>query len=394
MISTLIAFTPSERKISIIGALIIGLRLLGLFMILPIFSVYALGLMYATPQNIGITLGIYGLSAMIMQPVFGYLSDKHGRIKMIIIGLILFITGSLISAFAGSIYTMMLGRFLQGGGAISGVLLALVTDHTRPIVRSKSMAMISILITLCFIASIVLGPIIALHLGLEGLFALTAFLGLLALNLTVILPRNTPAEHEHLGIHLNKIKLVLANKTILLLYTSIFLLNVLLIASFVLLPTILLQNLHLSPNQTWWLYLISLLIAFIVMLILITLTEKFKAHKKTLLLSILLIIFAEAIFFSNFINIMYVLISLILFFTGFITLEALLPSWISRIADPGLEGTALGFFASAEFFGAFIGGLLGAYFSNAINNDLFLYLLGISVFWFLAVSTDLKKHPQ
>lgn len=394
MIRAFIAFNSLERKTSIAGSLIIGLRLLGLFLVLPIFSIYALGLMYATPQNVGITLGLYGLAAMIMQPVFGYLSDKHGRIKMIIIGLIFFITGSLISAFAGNIYTMMLGRFLQGAGAISGVTLALIADHTRPEVRSEAMALVSTVIVICFMLSIVLGPVLAFHIALSGLFVLTAFLGLLAINLVIFFPKHSLNEREHLNIHINKIKRVLANKTVLFLYLSIFMLNALLIATFVILPNIFLRVLNLSPNQSWWLYLMSLIIAFIAMLVVIRITEKFKAFKRAVLLGVFLIMMSELLFFAKFINMTDIIIPLALFFTGFIILETLLPSWLTRIIDPELKGAALGFYASAEFFGAFIGGLAGAFLTNTNSNDTFLYLLAASVLWFLALSTDLRQHPQ
>jgi MFS family permease len=388
------SFTVSERKITGIAAFIIALRLLGLFMVLPVFSIYALGLMYANPVNVGITLGMYGLAAMVMQLVFGYLSDRYGRIKMIITGLILFIAGSLIGAFAVNIYTMMLARFLQGSGALGSVILALISDHTRPLVRSQALAAVSVVLALGFMMALILGPILALHFGLAGLFSLTAFLGLIALNLTIFLPRNTPTEHEHLNIHLNKIKPILANKTILLLNISIFLLNALLIATFVVLPSLLLRNLYLSPHQTWWLYLVSLAIAFVLMLILLRLTEKFTAFKTTIIFMILTLMLSELIFFIHFDHLTYVLIALTLFFTGYLTLEALLPSWLSRIVEPGLKGTALGLFSSSQFFGAFVGGLVGAYFSTDLHTDMFLYLLAICVFWFLAVSADLRQRPK
>lgn len=394
MLPTTLPFNKDERKTTAAAAFIIALRLFGLFMILPIFSIYALGLMYATPFNIGITLGIYGLAAMIMQPVFGYLSDKHGRLKMIIVGLVLFISGSLVAAFAGNIYTMMLGRFLQGSGALSGMLLALISDHTRAEVRSKAMAIISITIACGFLVALVLGPILAMDFGLEGLFALTAFLGLIALNLAVILPRNTPAEREHLGIHIDKIKLVLKNKTILLLNVSVFLLNTLLIANFVILPSLLLKKLYLSPHQTWWLYLVSMGIALILMFVFLMITERFFLFKKMVILTILLMMFGELAFFTHFDSVSHVIIGLTLFFTGFLTLETLLPSWLSRIVTQDLKGTALGIFASAQFCGAFAGGLFGAYFGNAGGRDLFLYLLSVCVIWFIAVTLDLKQRPK
>jgi MFS family permease len=386
-------FSALELKIISISSFIIALRLFGLFLVLPIFSVYALGLMYATPENVGITLGIYGLAAMIMQPVFGYLSDRHGRIKMIIVALTLFIVGSLIAAFANTIYSMGLGRLLQGAGAITSVLMALTTDHTRAEVRTKAMAIIGVMIAVTFILAIVIGPYLETRIGLNGTFGVTAVLGLIAINLTIFLPHHTPGEREHISVHFNNIKLILKNKTIGLINLSIFCLHGILIASFVALPTLLNQTLKLSTQQSWWLYLLSLGLAFVFMLLLITLAEIFKAVKKITVLSILLIMAAEAIFLTNFVNAFWVLLAFTLFFTGFISLEALLPSWLTRIVDHKLKGTALGLYISSQFFGAFVGGLFGGYFANIGDSQLFLYLLVVATLWFL-MSGGLKQLPQ
>ena len=378
-------FSPEETKISLVSAFIIALRLFGLFMLLPVFSIYALQLQDATPMNIGITLGLYGLAAMLMQPVFGYISDQHGRLKMIALGLILFISGSLVATFATEIYTMMLGRLLQGMGAIGSVLMALVADHTRPTTRSKAMALIGTFITLGFIIAMVLSPILTQHFGLSGLFALSSLLGCIALALVLLLPQSNIKTRKlaKSTVPSAYFKKLLQNTNTRLINLSVLLLHGVLIANFVVLPNLIRQNLQVSLSASWWVYLLALLPAFILMFCLIIIAEKFQRIKSIVVLCILTISLAELLFFTELTHLAYLITALILFFTAFITLEALLPSWLTRIVSPNVKGTALGIYASCQFLGAFLGGCLGGYLASPLPKQVFLYLTALTALWFI-----------
>lgn len=384
------ALSKNEFKISSISAFILALRLFGLFMILPIFSIYALEIPGANMQKIGITLGFYGLSAMIVQPIFGYFSDRLGRIKIIALGLMIFIAGSLVAALAHNMHDLMIGRLLQGAGSIGSVAFAVITDHTRTEVRSKAMAMTGVILTLAFILAIISGPAFAHAIQLPGLFILTAFLGFLGLMFTGFLPR-TKTQAEKIGMKLNQLKKIMLDKNIMILNLSTFILHAILIASFVILPTVLMKTFNISLSQSWWMYLSSLLISFILMLIIINLADQKKLYKNCIIISALLIVFAEALFLMELKSLGAITLGLTLFFTGFISLEALLPAWISRVANAKLRGTALGFYLSCQFLGVFVGGCFGGYFASTDTQQFFLYLLSIAVLWFIAISGLSKK---
>ena len=384
----------AEAKVSLTSAFIVALRLFGLFMILPVFSIYALQLSGANPMNIGLTLGLYGLAAMLFQPIFGYLSDHHGRLQLIAFGLVLFVVGSLTSTFATSIYTMMGGRLLQGAGAIGSVMMALVADHTRPNVRSKAMALIGMFITFGFILAMIVSPILTHHLGLKGLFAVSSVLGLLALACVIFLPR-TSRHQPKIGssaIHVQPVRKLMLDPNTRILNVSVLFLHGFLIANFTVLPNLLTQNLHISLSASWWLYLLTLIPAFILMLVCIIIAEKYQLLKHMVIFCILLLTIAEIIFYTQLHYFPYAVAALVLFFTAFITLEALLPSWLTRLVAKEARGTALGIYATCQFLGAFLGGCLGGYVARSLPQEVFLYLTALGALWFI-YATQSKPKP-
>ncbi len=383
------SFSKQERRITTLSALIFALRLFGLFMILPVFTLYAKPLANATPENINFTLGLYGLAAFIFQPLFGALSDRFGRKPMVAIGLSIFVIGCLIATLAHNIYLMMLGRLLQGGGSIGSVLMALVADYTRESLRTRAMALIGITLTLSFVASIVLSPILVSIIQLNGLFAITTFLGVIGLILTVFLPSEPPTGTDHIPISA-ALNLFLKNQDILILNISVLLLHAILIAIFTTLPILLGKELDLTVNGLWTTYLPTLLIAFVGMIVLIMIAERYQKMKQITTLSIALIVISSICFwFGNSYLLFFIGISV--FFTGFITLEALLPSWLTRVVPQSRKGVGMGAYSMMQFLGAFLGGCLGA--TVVDSNNIFLYCIATSGLWFI-LAMKLKRLPK
>lgn len=385
----------TERRSALMLASIMSLRMLGLFMVLPVFSLYAHQLRGATPALIGFSMGIYGLTQAIFQIPFGACSDKVGRNQMITLGLIIFGLGSILAACTHTMWGMIIARALQGAGAVGSTIIALMADLTRENQRTKAMAIIGMTIGMSFSIAMLLGPILNPWLNVNGIFWLAALFSLLAifiLHRWVPTPAKTiwhadaePDRHSFLTL----LKLPELNR----LNISIFLLHAIFTASFVVLPISLQTHAGLTENHQWHVYLPVLLLAFICSIPCIILAEKKQRLKHFFLAAIFMLGFAELLFwlFAN--SIFFSAISLFLFFTGFSILEAFLPSLVSKTAPAARKGTALGIYSCCQFLGIFAGGSLAGWLYGQFGLlNVFLFCTTLTILW--ATLAFRMKNPQ
>lgn len=383
--------TSVERRSALSLSLIMALRMLGLFMILPVFSLYAIQLQHATPFLIGLAMGIYGLTQALFQIPFGFLSDRVGRRKIITLGLILFILGSLLSAIANNIEIMIIGRALQGVGAVGSTIMAMMADLTRIKQRTKAMAIAGMTIGTSFALAMMLGPILAPWINLFWLAALCGVLGIVILFTAVPVPMketwhaDTEPEFDQFGKIATQVELLRLN-------IGIFILHAILTASFVVLP-ISLQKAGLPGNQQWFLYLPTLFLGFLLSVPFIFAAEKRHQLKSFFLGAISVLAISELLlwFFVN--NLLLFGVSLLLFFSAFSLLEAFLPSLVSRMAPPNHKGTALGIYSCSQFLGIFVGGLVGGWFFGRFGLTQVFLICFIFISLWLAIAFGMKK-PQ
>jgi len=387
--------TPFERRASIGLASIYGLRMLGLFIILPIFALYAEHLPGGESHFlIGVALGAYGLTQAILQIPAGWLSDRYGRKPVIIVGLLLFALGSFIAAWADSIHGIIFGRVIQGAGAINAAVMALTADLTREEHRTKAMAMIGMTIGVTFSLSMVLSPILYKAIGMSGIFEL---IGVLAfVSIAVVLwfipqPRIT-RFHTDTEANTGKLKEVLANRDLLRMDFGVFTLHAILMSVFMQVPFIL-RDLGLDAQHQWQVYLPVMLIAFVLMVPPIVIAEKKAKLKPVFMLAIALAALAQfAILFLQG-SIWGVALALLVFFTAFNVLEATQPSIVSKIAPLAAKGTAMGVFSSVQFFGAFFGSAMGGLVMQFFGHDaVLLFAVGMLLLW-LVVAAGMRA-PQ
>ncbi len=341
-------------------AALFSFRMLGLFLLIPIFTVYAQALNGATPLLIGVALGAYGLSQGLLQMPFGFLSDKYGRKPIIAIGLLLFAAGSLLGALSHSIYVMIIARTLQGTGAIGSVLIALLADLTLEKDRTKGMAVIGLSIGLSFSLSMVMSPIIAHHFGLAGVFYLTTLLALLGLGLLywIIPTPNIESFHEDSEPNRAFFKIVLRNFNLLRLDAGIFCQHFILTSTFFVMPLILKQ--HVAQNnvqQSWHFYFFIMILAFLAMIPFILLGEKKNKMKELFVGAVFLTTITQGLLAVTYNQWQLLCVLVFLYFTVFNILEALLPSLISKQAPAHCKGTAMGIYSTAQFLGIFAGGV-------------------------------------
>jgi MFS family permease len=354
--------TPLELRASAALASIFGLRLLGMFVILPVFAIYAEDL--PGGQNltlVGIAIGAYGLTQAILQIPFGWWSDRYGRKPVIYAGLAIFALGSFIAAAAPSIEIVILGRVLQGAGAISAAVMALAADLTREHQRTKAMAMIGSTIGLAFAVSLVASPWLEMSIGVPGIFALT---GVFALGAMLIVWRVVPdvpdVRHVARAGLLRDFGRVLSECELARLNYGIFVLHTVLMALFIAVPFEL-RDAGLPLSEHWQVYLVVMLGSFVLMLPAV-LGQRRSAHTKLFFAgSVALVLAAHLALPWVTGTVAGLALFLLLFFTPFNILEALLPSLTSRLAPAGSRGSAVGVYSSVQFLGTFVGAAGGGY---------------------------------
>lgn len=377
-------FTQTERRAVFSLSLIMGLRMIGLFMVLPIFALYAKHLPHATPLLIGLALGVYGLTQAIFQIPFGALSDKLGRKPIICAGLIIFGIGSMIAAFSDNIYLLILGRAIQGAGAVGSTILAMIADLTREEQRTKSMALTGMTIGLSFSLAMFIGPFLSRWFDIHDLFFLASVFGVVGVYILLLLTP-TPVQsrwHRDTEPELSAFKGLLLNNDLQKLYGGIFFLHAIFTASFIAIPITLQQTVGLASNQQWHYFLPALLFAFVVSLSAIGFAESKQKAKPFFLGGISTIAVAELCLWATPLNHTLALIGLCLFFAGFTLLEAFLPSLVSRTAPATRKGSAMGIYSCAQFSGIFTGGLLGGWlFGHFHFTGVFLLCLALCLTW-------------
>lgn len=353
---------PFERRVVIALASLYAFRMLGLFMLLPVLALYGQDYRHADPVLLGLAMGAYGFSQAVLQIPFGLLSDRVGRKPVIVTGLLIFALGSLVAAMADSVYELIAGRFLQGCGAISAAVMALLTDLTSEENRTKAMAALGASIGVSFSIALIMGPALAAWGGMSAIFWLTAVLALAGIYIICrVVPQVRSSPRREAGAVPALLVATLRHKELLRLNLGIFVLHFVLMASFLVLPLILEQELRIPRDDLWKVYFPILTAAFIAMLPLIILAEKKRQMKPVFLLAVLMLAAMELSLIFTPPHLLLTLLGIFLFFMAFNFLEASLPSLVSKIAPVGAKGTATGIYSSCQFLGAFGGGALGGW---------------------------------
>lgn len=366
-------------------------------MVLPVLALYQDNYADMTPFLLGLTLGVYGLTQAILQIPLGLLSDRIGRAPVIIGGLLVFVLGSVVAAMADTIQGLILGRALQGMGAIASTLMAMVTDLTSEENRTKAMASIGASIGLSFILAMIAGPVIASAMGLSGVFWVTAVLGCIGILVFVLMvPRvfSTQKNRETLA-DLNQIGVLLKQPTLLRLNLGVFALHLALMAAFVVIPTMLSSQLSISGDDLWWVYLTLLGGGFVAMLPVMILGEKYQRQKPAFVSAIACMTLAMFMLGREQ-GAMLTMLMLLLFFAAFNFLEATLPSWLSKACPAGSRGTAMGIYSTSQFMGAFVGGTMGGWSLHQFGGSavFLLVALVLVIWWFLSLSLKSPRPLQ
>jgi len=383
-------FTPEERKATLGLAGVFSLRMLGLFLVLPVLSIYASDFPGATSFMVGLAIGAYGLTQAFFQIPYGLWSDKYGRIPILVFSTIIFFLGSGLAAYASfehNIYWLIAGRFLQGMGAVSSVVIALIADLTREEIRTRAMATIGASIGMAFAFGMVLGPFIASHFGLGGVFVFTAILALISLPYIIWgIPRPKVIVHhddaEFTGSYLGT---VLRDKNLLKMDFGMFTLHMGLTGVFTVAPLILKQFMDVA--DLWKVYLVMFLVGLTLMVPSTIIAEKRGLIKEVKIMGILILIISFGMFMTFENHFVPAIISIIVYFTGFMMLEPIMPSLMSKYAKPQVKGTASGVFNTSQFLGAFVGGALSGLLMGYGYDKVFIFLGLITLIWLVLVFT-------
>ena len=385
--------SPGELRAGASLSAIFGLRMLGLFFILPVFVVHAP--QYEGGDNltlVGLALGAYGLTQAILQIPFGMASDRWGRKPVIYAGLLLFAAGSFLAAAAGDIWTAIAGRALQGTGAVNSVVMALAADLTREHHRTKVMAMIGSTIGLMFALSLVAAPALYRWIGIEGIFALTGALALLAIWVVRSQVPDTPRAEEAP----NATSVPPAAELIpelLRLNAGIFVLHVVLYAMFVVVPTKLIAA-GLGLADHWKLYLPVVLASFAMMVPPIVYADRRNRPKPVLLLAVALLLTVEACMAALHLGVAGIAAAMLGFFIAFNVLEALLPSLVSRIAPPQRRGAVIAVYNTTQTLGVFFGGLFGGWLAQSFGaGGVFAACAALTLAWLVLAAGMRAPRP-
>ncbi|MDF3029888.1 MAG: putative Permease of the major facilitator superfamily [Moraxellaceae bacterium] len=388
------AMTAGERRAVATLASLFSLRMIGLFMIMPVFAIYGRELAGATPVLIGLAVGMYALTQALLQIPLSQLSDRIGRKRLIIQGMLLFAVGGAIAALSTSIWGVIIGRALQGAGAISGVVMALLADLTRVEQRTKAMAAIGMSIGLSFGLAFVCGPLLAGYFGLSGLFWTTSLMGLAGMAVCYwLVPDPVVAVKQTPSTYWQQFREALAHRELLRLNWGIFTLHLVMAAFFMSVPVLLRNQGGLETAQHGWVYLGVLFLSFVAIVPAIIVAEKHRRMKGTFVAAVA-VLALSLLWLSHFHqSLLQVVAGLALFFIGFNLLEALLPSLVSKICPPGSKGTAMGIYSTSQFLGAFVGGPLGGALSGHFSYGLlFAVLGGLAAVW-LVIAAAMEPPP-
>ncbi len=372
--------SPAERRAGVSLAAIFALRMLGLFLILPVFAVHAAGMPGGDDVAlVGMAIGAYGLTQAFLQIPFGAASDRFGRKPVIVFGLLLFIIGSVVAAMAHDVQTVLIGRVLQGAGAISAAVTALAADLTRDQHRTKVMAMIGSSIGLVFALSMVAAPLLYSVIGMSGLFWLTAVLAAGAVFTVLFVVPAAPPVPRATG----RFAEVLGNGQLMRLNFGVFALHLMQTAMWVLVPAGLVAA-GLPMAEHWKIYLPAVLLSFVVMVPAVIVAEKKAAMKQVFNAAIVLLLLVQAGLYLAGSGMWPLACLLTLFFVAFNVLEATQPSWISRVAPPHAKGTALGIYNTLQSIGLFLGGALGGWLVQHVGPSAVPLLGGgLAVVWLI-----------
>ncbi len=387
--------THQERQSTILLASIYAFRMLGLFMILPIFSLYTHRLDHASAYLIGVALGAYGLTQAVLQIPFGIVSDRVGRKPVIIFGLVLFALGSVIAALSHGIYGIILGRIFQGAGAIGSTLIALLADTTEDENRLKAMSVIGMTIGFSFMLAMVLGPLLNNWVGLSGIFWLTALLAMMGILFLSFIPTpHRPILHRDSQSALGQLLKTIMMPELLRLNFGIFCLHAILMALFIAIPIILVNTIGLDESKQWILYLPVLILACFFMIPFVIIAEAKRLMKPIFVGAIATLTIIQIIFALTHQDLISISILLCIFFTTFTLLESILPSLVSKIAPTVNKGTAMGIYSSSQFLGIFFGGTLGGIIFQLFGNQgIFLFCASLGALWvFTAYHMKKPRH--
>ncbi|MCW8865090.1 MAG: MFS transporter [Colwellia sp.] len=381
-----------EKRAAFSLASVFGVRMLGLFMILPVFAIYGEQLAGYSPLWLGIAIGAYGLTQALLQIPMGILSDKYGRKPVILAGLVVFLIGSIVAALSTSIYGVVVGRALQGMGAIASAILALAADLSREEQRPKVMATIGMFIGLSFTFAMILGPIVADAFGLSGLFWFTGLLTILAmLMIQFMVPYSVNKAPRGDSVALpEQITKLIRHPQLSRLNWGVFILHMALTACFVTLPKQFVAS-GLALENHWQIYLPTLLGSFFLMVPFMIIAMKKQQEKPMFSAAVALLSLALFLLWLLPSGFWSLVMSVVLFFTAFNYLEATMPSILSRLAPAGVKGSVMGIYSSSQFLGAFVGGLIGGFVASHYGEQsIFLVMAVASLLW-LVLSFGMQK---
>jgi predicted MFS family arabinose efflux permease len=362
-------------------SLIIGLRFLGLFIVMSVLSAYALNLEGATPTLVGLAVGGYALTQAALQVPFGVLSDKIGRKKAILIGLLIFAAGSVVAAVADDIYTLLIGRFLQGAGAIGAVVIAMISDHVKEEERAHAMAVMGMVIALAFTFAMVFGPIVGGLAGVPSLFYLTAAMAVLSIILLFTIVPESPKITHNFSEEEAKVSSVFKDADLKRMYVTFLFHSSTMAIAFFLIPMVLKHNFHLPLNEFWKIYLPAVIFGILAMGPAAVFGEKYNKGKEIFLISIVSI--ALAFILMGFANSLWLFgVGVSLFFIGFNMFEPLLQSFVSKFAKAHQKGAALGVANTFAYIGMGVGATLaGKIFEISSAAGVAMAVLVISILW-------------
>ncbi|ANF80797.1 MFS transporter [Acinetobacter sp. NCu2D-2] len=373
-----------ERRSTFALSSIFALRMLGLFMIIPVFSVAGQSYQYATPALIGLAVGVYGLTQAILQIPFSLIADRYSRKPLVVLGLLMFALGGAIAAMSDTIYGVIIGRAIAGGGAVSAVVMALLADVTREENRMKAMATMGMSIGLSFVVAFSLGPWLTGLVGISGLFWVTTIMGLAAILMLLLVPKVTRHHRNFQQGYIEQLKQVLKMGDLNRLHVSVFALHLLLTAMFIYVPSQLIEFAQIPLAHHGWIYLPLLVISLFFAFPSIILAEKYRKMRGIFLIAIGGIILGLLVLIFGYESKYILILGLGLFFIAFNVMEALLPSWLSKAAPIQSKATAMGVNASSQFLGAFFGGMIGGQLLLLNNTALgWSILSAIAILWLL-----------